>query len=158
MTNEAKTAQPGHQHALVGIGRDKDVSLDNKERKIITSKRRQLTWLKLPAITNLRSLAPVGFSSTFPVDETQLRSKSVLNRVTLSRCLFLNNSWSLCCNSFTATKKNKIWFSEVFLWQPENLFVQVKFRFWPSDETRFENLKDEKMLKQSGEEIWTGQT
>ena len=34
MANEAKTAQPGHQQALVGIGRDKDVSLDNKERKI----------------------------------------------------------------------------------------------------------------------------
>ena len=43
MANEVKTEQPGHQQALVGIRRDKDVSLDNKERKIITSNRRQLT-------------------------------------------------------------------------------------------------------------------
>ena len=35
MANEATTAQPGHQLALVGIEREKDVSLDNKEKKLL---------------------------------------------------------------------------------------------------------------------------
>ena len=146
MANEAKTAQPGHQQALVGIGRDKDVSLDNKERKINLEQKAPAYLIK----TSRHHESSVIGSGGIQLNISGRRNSAEVEKrpqsghsVALSLFVSL---LSLRCNSFTATWKNKIWFSEVFLWQPENLFVEVKFRFWPSDETRFENLKVGKNL------------